>query len=92
MKCALVKEEEEFNRILGNIIHDVLLDDPGETSTSGSPTTNRQVLVTLAVSEGNYGVIAYRIGLMPGANSHIMTNHGLRASSADRKMARISCP
>ena len=38
--------DEEFDRILGNIIDNALLDDPGETAPSavGTPTRNGQVL------------------------------------------------
>ena len=34
--CNLVSDEEEFVRILGNIIDDALVDDPGETGTSAA--------------------------------------------------------
>ena len=55
--CDLVSDKDEFDRILGNIIDDALLDDPGETGTSVVGPPDRQVLVSLAVIEASYGVI-----------------------------------
>ena len=69
--------DEEFEEILGNISDEALLDDPSEADPSAvrSPTnSNRQVLATLAVaSEGSYGEIADRVGLVPEANARIIT-------------------
>ena len=69
--------DEEFDEILGNISDEVLLDDPSEADPSAvrSPTnSNRQVLATLAVaSEGSYEEIAGRAGLVPEANTCIIT-------------------
>ena len=73
--------DEEFDAILGNIIDEALLDDPseGDSSAVRSPTnSNRQVLATLAVAEGSYGEIADRVGLVPEANSRIITKSGQR--------------
>ena len=71
-----LRVDEEFHAILGNTINKVLLDDPGEAGSNAvrSPTnSNRQVLATLAVTKGSYGVIADRVGLVPEANSCIIT-------------------
>ena len=61
--CDLVSDEEEFDRTLGNIINDVLVDDPGETGTSTVwlPTW-------LTGKSWRFWHIAARVGLMPGAN------------------------
>ena len=58
--------DKKFDRILYNIIDDALLDDLGEDAPSAveSPTTNMQVLATLAVTQG---------GLVPGACVQIIT-------------------
>ena len=69
--------DEEFDQILGNISDEALLDEPSEAEPSAvrSPVdSNRQVLATLAVaSEGSYGEIADRAGLVTEANARIIT-------------------
>ena len=57
MMCNLVIDEEKFDRIMGNVINYASLDDLGETGIRafGLPSTNRQVLVLLAVTVRSYG-------------------------------------
>ena len=52
-------EDEELDSILTDVEDEILCPDPGETATSsvGSPMEEREVLVTLAVAEGSYGVL-----------------------------------
>ena len=69
LKMSDLSRDEEFNAILGNIIAKALL--------------NRQVLGTLAVAEGSYGVIAYRVGLVPEANSCIITTNVITPPSTN---------
>ena len=51
---------------------------------------NRQVLATLVVAEGSYEVIKDRVGLAPGANSHIITK---KAEEEERRKtkSKFSC-